>query len=120
MQNNNVSKSPDVTSNVSHNNMVTQTNLSHSNLTTSRVQVPETCLKEVLPCKVSPLGFHLSAMIKREKLGGANSWTCCLFSFQEKNLHLLKNQRTNKMMKDVDLLLGPFSEKHPELCAGLF
>lgn len=41
-RNNYISASSNVTSNVSHNNMVTQANLLQSTLITSRVQVPET------------------------------------------------------------------------------
>lgn len=33
---------------------------------TAPVQVAEACMKEALPCKISPLGFHLSSSVKEK------------------------------------------------------
>lgn len=56
---------PNVNSNTSFSAVnVNASNTLPAELSITNSSVPESCLKEILPCEILPLGYHLSAQVK--------------------------------------------------------
>lgn len=97
--------------------------------------IPETCFKEVLPCEMSPLGFHLPVAIKEKIWKGEFLDLLSLLPVSKEFLSKL-DKRSDDNMEDARrrpvsrsffnwlqafcIFSAVMGERHPEKCAGLF
>lgn len=95
--------------------------------------VPESTFKEVLPCGLSPLGFHLPVAVKEKIQNGDYVDIMSLIPsskdnrFDKKDLEKFADDKSKSNPRNFSNWLHAFciyasvlGERHPELCCSLF
>lgn len=97
-----------------------------------RAPVPEICMKDAMPCEVSPLGFHLSLAVKEKIRKGEFIDILSLLPLHkdfmvrtdrrgdEEDRRRPIPQSFNNWLQAFCIYAGVLAEKHPGLCGGLF
>lgn len=97
-----------------------------------RASVPEICMKDAMPCEVSPLGFHLSLAVKEKIRKGEFIDILSLLPLHkdfmvrtdrrgdEEDRRRPIPQSFNNWLQAFCIYAGVLAEKHPGLCGGLF
>ena len=98
-----------------------------------RVSVPEACMKEVMPCEMSPLGYHLSTSVKEKIWRG--EFMDILSPLPSQKDFMAKSEKNDKHEDDrrrpiprsfnnwlqaFCVFAGVMTDKYPERSSGLF
>ncbi|XP_077306286.1 uncharacterized protein LOC143925697 [Lithobates pipiens] len=98
-------------------------------------QVAEACMKEALPCEISPLGFHLSSSVKEKIWRGEFVDLLSLLPSSKEFLSKLDKKSEERSEEDrrravprtfqnwlqaFCIFASVMGEKFPEKCSGLF
>lgn len=86
----------------------------------------DSCLKKVITCELSPLGFHLNGTIKDKIWKGDYVDIQSLlplnkdYRVEKKESGRFEDEKRRTQLAPIILYASVLGEKHPELCCGLF